>query len=66
MCKFKIGDHIEAIERGRGFERARVLGTYTSKSKKFKDKKMYLLKIMNGTATMPVSAEVNYRLSKKK
>lgn len=64
MCKFKKHDIIEAIEQSRGFEKATVLGTYISKSKKFKGKKMYLLKIMNGTATIPVSAEVNYRLFK--
>ena len=33
---------------------------------KRKGQKMYLLKILNGTATIPVSAEVNYELIKDK
>jgi hypothetical protein len=64
--QFKKGDKIEAKERGMGFEEATVLGTVISKSKKFKGKEMYLLKIMNGTATIPITAEDNYKLSKHK
>lgn len=64
--QFKKGDKIEARERGIGFEEATVLGTVISKSKKFKGKEMYLLKIMNGIATIPIDAEVNYQLCKNK
>ena len=65
MPKFKQGDTIEAIERGRGFERAVVMNIYTEQKGKNKGKEMYLLKILCGTATIPVSAEVNYGLVKK-
>ena len=65
MPKFKIGDTLEPIEIGRGFNNATVLGIYTSKTGKWKGQEMYLLKIMNGTASIPVSAEVNYKLKKK-
>ena len=66
--KFKKGDVIEAIDRGRGFEQATVLGTFIEdrKKSKFKGKEMYLLKIMNGTATIPIEAEENYKLYKSK
>lgn len=63
--KFKQGDVIEAINRGMGFERAEVLGTFISTEKRTKGKEMYHLKIMCGTATMPISAEINYKLVKK-
>lgn len=66
MPKFKIGDQIETIERGRGFERATVLSIFTETQGRYKDKQMYKLKIMCGTATVPISAEVNYKLYKKK
>ena len=59
--RFKKGDTIEAIERGRGFEKAVVMNIYTEQKGKNKGKEMYLLKIMCGTATMPVCAEENYR-----
>ena len=64
MCKFKVNDTIEAIERGRGFEKAVVMSIFTEKEGKNKGKEMYLLKIMCGTATIPISAEVNYKLVK--
>lgn len=65
MPKFKIGDYLEPVEIGRGFNNAYVMGIYTSKTGKWKGQEMYLLKIMNGTASIPVSAEVNYKLKKK-
>lgn len=65
MSKFKPGDHIETIEKGKGFDEAVVLGTFTETHKgKFKGQEMYNLRIICGTATIPVSAECNYRLSK--
>jgi hypothetical protein len=64
--KFKIGNTIQAIEKGFGFENAVVLDTFTQKKGKFKGKEMYLLKIPCGTATIPVSAEKNYKVIKKK
>ena len=66
MAKFKKYDMIETIEQGRGFEKATVLNTYIAQKGRFKGQEMYYLRIVNGTATMPVSAEVNYRLFKKK
>ena len=66
MPKFKRGQVIGTIEVGKGFEEATVLSVFTSQEKKTKGRQMYLLKIMNGTATIPVSAEVNYQLKKKK
>jgi hypothetical protein len=66
MYKFKQGDQIEPIDRGRGFERATVLGTFIETKGKRKGKKMYKLKIICGTATIPVSAEVCYKLSNSK
>ena len=62
--KFKKGDIIVVTEYGRGFEKAVVMGIFTEKKGKNKGKEMYLLKIMCGTATIPVSAEVNYKLVK--
>ena len=64
MAKFKHGQVIEAIERGRGFGRATVLYTFTSQEKRYKGREMYMLKIMNGTATIPVEAEVCYKVVK--
>ena len=64
--KFKKGDIIGTTEPGRGFEEATVLGTFISNEKKTKGREMYLLKIINGTATIPIGAEVNYeRLNKR-
>ena len=64
--KFKVGDVIETIDYGRGFDRATVLDIFISQEKISKGKEMYYLKIVNGTATIPISAEVNYRLVKDK
>ncbi len=66
MPKFKEGDVIKTIEKGKGFEEAKVLGTFTEKKGKFKGREMYLLKIMCGTATIPTSVEDYYILCKKK
>jgi len=55
--KFKKGDKIVVDEYGRGFERATVAGVIEQNGKQY-----YTLKIVNGTATIPVSAEVNYKL----
>lgn len=66
MSKFKPGDVIESIERGKGFDKAIVLNVYTAEKGIRKGQKMYYLKIMNGTATVPVGAEVNYQLVKDK
>ena len=63
--RFKKGDTIEAIEHGRGFEKAVVMNIYTEQKGKNKGKEMYYLKIMCGTATIPIEAEDNYRLVKK-
>lgn len=62
--KFKQGDQIEPIEPGKGFDRATVMSIFTETKGKSKGRKMYRLKIMNGTATIPVEAEVCYKLSK--
>ena len=59
--KFKPGDEIVPAF-GIGFEKAKVKGVFTESRGVHKGKKMYLLKIVNGTATMPVSSEVNYKL----
>lgn len=64
MPKFKPGDIIEVRPYCQGFEKATVIKTFVSTQDRFKDQQMYLLKIMNGKATIPVSAEVNYRLFK--
>lgn len=56
LTKFHPGDHIEAIEQYKGFERATVLSIKNGK---------YHLKIMNGIAIIPISAEVNYRKVRK-
>lgn len=52
MQKFKVGDTIGAIEQFHGIER----GTVTKI-----DDRYYHLKILNGIATIPFSAESNYR-----
>ena len=64
--KFKKGDSITAIIPGRGFENATVLGICTEKVSNDRFRKMYLLKIMCGTATIPIEAEENYQLKKVK
>ena len=63
--KFKQGDQIEPVEPGRGFDKATVLSIFTETKGKSKGRKMYRLKIMNGTATIPVEAEACYQLIKK-
>ena len=62
MTKFKVGDKIECLVKGRGFEEATVMKIYTKQDGKFKGEKMYLFKIPCGTATVPVSAEDNYQI----
>lgn len=66
MCKFKKGDRITAIDKGRGFEEAIVLNTFISQEKRTRGRQMYLLKIICGTATIPIEAEVNYEIMKDK
>lgn len=61
--KFKQGDVIEPIIPGTGFEQATVMGTFIEKKGVHKGKEMYLLKIYNGTATVPVNVEDNYRIA---
>jgi hypothetical protein len=55
--KFKKGDVLTIAEFGRGFDKATVTGVIKQNGKQY-----YTLKIMNGTATIPVSAEINYKL----
>lgn len=55
--KFKAGDNIVVNEYGRGFESATVTGVIKQNGKQY-----YTLKIVNGTATIPASAEINYKL----
>ena len=55
--KFKVGDKISPIEVGKGFENATVIGRIRQNGKRY-----YSLKIVNGTATIPISAEVNYKI----
>ncbi len=59
--KFKVGDVLTVDEYGRGFDMATVTGIIEQNGKQY-----YTLKIMCGTATIPVSAEVNYKLFKGK
>ena len=67
MPKFKKNQVIEPIDKGRGFEQARVLGTFIEENKKsrFKGREMYLLKIPCGTATIPVEMGELYKLVDK-
>ena len=55
--KFKVGDNIVVNEYGKGFESATVTGVIKQNGKQY-----YTLKIVNGTATIPISAEINYKL----
>ena len=55
--KFKKGDVLTVSEYGRGFDKATVTGVVEQNGKQY-----YTLKIMCGTATIPVSAEDNYEL----
>ena len=59
--KFKPGDVITPIIGYSGFENATVMNTFTEKKGKNKGKQYYTLKILCGTATIPISAEVNYK-----
>ena len=59
--KFKAGDKIVVDEYGRGFDMATVTGVIEQKGRQY-----YTLKIVNGTATIPVSAEINYKIAKEK
>ena len=59
--KFEVGDNIVVDEYGRGFDMATVTGVIEKKGKQY-----YTLKIMNGTATIPISAEVNYKIFEDK
>ena len=54
--RFSKGDTITATEVGKGLEKATVTGVIEKNGKQY-----YTLKIMNGTATIPISAEVNYK-----
>ena len=59
--KFKAGDIIIVNEGGCGFDRATVTGVIEQNGKQY-----YTLKIMCGTATIPISAEVNYKIFEDK
>ena len=59
--KFEVGDNIVVDEYGKGFEKATVTGVIEQNGKQY-----YTLKIMNGTATIPISAEVNYKIFEDK
>ena len=54
--KFNRGDVITAIEFGMGYEDATVTNVIKRNGKQY-----YTLSILCGTATIPVSAEVNYK-----
>jgi len=56
--RFKKGDRITPVDRGRGFEDAVI-----TKIIKKRKKEYYVLKIICGTATIPVGAEINYKLA---
>ena len=58
--KFKVGDVLAVSEYGRGFDMATVTGVIEKNGKQY-----YTLKIMNGIATIPISAEVNYKKLEK-
>ena len=57
--KFKVGDVITPKQYYQGFENAQVVGIREDKNKRY-----YVLKIMRGIATIPISAEVGYKLKK--
>lgn len=58
--KFCVGDVISPAMDYHGFEDAKVIGILEIKGRMY-----YRLKIMNGTATIPVTAEDNYELLEK-
>ena len=66
MPKFSKNSVITPIEPGRGFDKATVIDIFTEKKGRFKGRQMYLLKIINGTATMPVETEECYKLLNSK
>jgi RNA polymerase-interacting CarD/CdnL/TRCF family regulator len=55
--KFKKGDMITVTSYGIGFENVVVRNIINQDGKQY-----YVLKIVNGTVTIPVSAECNYEL----
>ena len=59
--KFNKGDIITATEFGIGYEDATVTDVIKQNGKQY-----YTLSILCGTATIPVSAEVNYKKVKTK
>lgn len=59
--KFKVGDKLKVAEYGKGFDDSTVIGVTENNGRQY-----YILKIMCGTATIPISAEVNYELFKEK
>lgn len=64
-CKFKVGDVIEPIEKGRGFEQAKVVDIFTCDTGRFRGRKMYLLKIPCGQASVPIESEVYYKICER-
>lgn len=54
---FNIGDIITPKEYHQGFENARVI-----RLSEINGKQYYTLKILCGTATIPLSAEENYKV----
>ena len=56
--KFSIGDTIVVDEYGKGFERATVTGITEIDGRQY-----YTLSIICGIATIPISAEINYKLA---
>ena len=65
--KFKVGDVIKPIEGYSGFIDAKVTGITKETKGPHKGKEMYLLKIINGTATILVSsADACYELKTDK
>ena len=59
--KFNAGDIIVVDEYGRGFDMATVTDVIKQNGKQY-----YTLKIVNGTATIPISAEINYKIFENK
>lgn len=57
--KFEKGDIITSKSYYHGFENAKIIGTTVEGGKQ-----CYVLKILNGTATLPVIMENNYSLKK--
>lgn len=56
-AKFKVGDNIIPKECYKGIDHATVTGV---------DDKNYYLKILCGTAILPIGAQVNYQLEETK